>query len=103
MDISSPNLSPFRLMTYSVIYVRYPFSIKKKEVSMEPLVIFGALLVVYCGYLALLDSVRDWKTRRLPTPAEREPVKRRAPMFTGECRPRSRGGIPVGNPLLQRV
>jgi hypothetical protein len=70
---------------------------------MEPLVIFGVILVVYCGYLAVLDTVCDGKTRRLASPAKREPVKKRAPMFTGECRTRSRGGIQVGRPLLQRV
>ncbi|MBP1752872.1 MAG: hypothetical protein H6Q57_1708 [Geobacteraceae bacterium] len=26
---------------------------------MEPLVIFGAGLVMYCGYLAILDEMRD--------------------------------------------
>jgi hypothetical protein len=26
---------------------------------MEPLVIFGAGLVIYCGYLAILDEMRD--------------------------------------------
>jgi hypothetical protein len=32
---------------------------------MEPLVIFGAFLVVYCGYYAALDSVTAWQGRRL--------------------------------------
>jgi hypothetical protein len=70
---------------------------------MEPLVVFGVILVVYCGYLAILDSVSDWTTRRLASPAKREPVKKRAPMFNSECRPRSRAGFSVGRPLLHRV
>ncbi len=28
---------------------------------MEPLVIFGAGLVVYCGYLSIADEIRVWK------------------------------------------
>ncbi len=28
---------------------------------MEPLVIFGAGLVVYCGYLTIMDEIRAWK------------------------------------------
>jgi len=70
---------------------------------MEPLVIFGVILVVYCGYLAILDSVSDWKTRRLASPATCQSVKKRAPVFNSECRPRSRAGFSVGRPLLDRV
>jgi hypothetical protein len=70
---------------------------------MEPLVVFGALLVVYCGYLAILDTVRDWKTRKLASPAKGEHAKKRAPMFSGACRPRSRGRIAIGRPLLHRA
>jgi len=70
---------------------------------MEPLVVFGALLVMYCGYLAFLDTLRDWKTRRLASPAQREPVKKRAPLFTGACRPRTPGRIAMGRPLLHRA
>jgi hypothetical protein len=70
---------------------------------MEPLVVFGALLVVYCGYLAILDTVSDWKTRRLERPAPCQAMKKRAPMLTKDCRARIRGGIPVGRPLLHRV
>ncbi len=36
--------------------------------SMEPLVVFGAGLVIYCGYLAAIDEIRDvkrcWTKRR---------------------------------------
>ena len=70
---------------------------------MEPLVVFGALLVAYCGYLAVLDTVRDWKTRGLARPAQREPVKKRTPLFTGACQPRTRGRIAIGRPLLHRA
>ncbi len=31
---------------------------------MEPMVIFGAGLVVYCGYLSLQDALRDWQRER---------------------------------------
>ena len=70
---------------------------------MEPLVVFGVILVVYCGYLAILDSMSDWKTRRLVSPAACRSVKKRASMFNSECRPRSRAGFSVGRPLLNRV
>ena len=33
---------------------------------MEPLVIFGAGLVIYCGFIALFDAVRD--SRQQPDP-----------------------------------
>ncbi len=29
---------------------------------MEPLVLFAAGLVVYCGYLALIDEIRDFRS-----------------------------------------
>ena len=70
---------------------------------MEPLVVFGVFLVAYCGYLAVLDTIRDWKTRMPASPAQREPVKKRAPLFTGACRPRTPGRIAMGRPLLHRA
>lgn len=70
---------------------------------MEPLVLFGALLVAYCGYLAVQDTIRDWKTRRVASPANRELVKKRAPLFTGACRPRTPGRIAIGRPLPHRA
>ncbi len=51
---------------------------------MEPMVIFSAGLVVYCGYLTWLDALRDRKRHRAtrtekvrekkPYPARRAPV-----------------------------
>lgn len=67
---------------------------------MEPLVLFGALLVVYCGYLAILDTIRDCKIRRTASTAPRAYLKKQAPMFTGECPLR---GIAIGRPFLNRV
>jgi hypothetical protein len=48
--------------TYSVTRVRY--AVTENELKggfMEPLVLFGAGLVVYCGYLAFMDEVADMK------------------------------------------
>lgn len=70
---------------------------------MEPLVVFGALLVAYCGRLAVLDTIRDRKTRRLARPVRRETARERAPLLSGACGPRTGGRIAVGRPLLQRV
>lgn len=70
---------------------------------MEPLVIFGAGLVIYCGYLTLLDSSKAWRVRRLETAARRAPAKRRHAAPVRQQRPRAATGIPVTSPLLQRV
>ncbi|MDD2321506.1 MAG: hypothetical protein PHO83_15790 [Geobacteraceae bacterium] len=71
---------------------------------MEPLVIFGAILVVYCGYLAILDTTCTWRTARLKTAAKRKPAKKRtATVSAGHRRPRTMAGIPVGVPLLQKM
>lgn len=32
---------------------------------MEPIVVFGAGLVLYCGYVAAVDSWRDWRRGRV--------------------------------------
>ena len=32
---------------------------------MEPIVVFGAGLVLYCGYLAAVDTWRDWRRSRV--------------------------------------
>jgi len=34
---------------------------------MEPMVIFSVGLVVFCGYIALLDAVSDWRRSRVKT------------------------------------
>lgn len=70
---------------------------------MEPLVIFGAGLVVYCGYLAMLDSTKAWRTCRTETTAKRAPAKKQRVMSGSQRRPRPATGIPVGRPILQRV
>jgi hypothetical protein len=47
---------------------------------MEPLVIFDAGLVIYCGFIALFDSVRDF--RQQPDPGEQKaPAKARVYQF----------------------
>jgi len=70
---------------------------------MEPLVIFGAGLVIYCGYLTLLDSSKAWRAWRLETTAKCAPAKKRRAVPARQQRPRSAAGITVGRPLLQRV
>jgi hypothetical protein len=70
---------------------------------MEPLVIFGAGLVVWCGYLSILDSVRVCrllKTARTPIQA---PAKKCQPPAAAERRSRPMVGIGVGRPLLNRA
>lgn len=69
---------------------------------MEPLVIFGAILVVYCGYLAILDTVCSWRTGRVKA-IRRKPAKKRTAAVTTTRRPRALAGIPSGGPLLQRM
>jgi len=32
---------------------------------MEPIVVFGAGLVLYCGYVAAVDTWRDWRRSRV--------------------------------------
>lgn len=70
---------------------------------MEPLVIFGAGLVIYCGYLSLLDSSRSWQAWRLETAAKRAPAKKRRAVPVRQQRPRATAGTAVGRPLLQRA
>ncbi len=70
---------------------------------MEPLVIFGAGLVVYCGYLAILDTTYAWRTDRVKAATKRKAAKKRPAMSAGHRRPRTMAGIPVGGPLLQKM
>jgi len=70
---------------------------------MEPLVIFGAGLVVYCGYLAMLDSTKAWRTCRMETAAKRASTKKQRVISGRRRRPGTATGIPVGRPILQRV
>ena len=44
---------------------------------MEPLVLFGAALVIYCGYIAVTDELRGWRRARGRSPATGpQPAKR---------------------------
>lgn len=70
---------------------------------MEPLVIFGAGLVIYCGYLAMLDSTKAWRTCRMETAAKRASSKKQGAISGRRRRPKPATGIPVGRPILQRV
>ena len=70
---------------------------------MEPLVIFSAGLVVYCGYLAILDCIKGWRVCRLVTAAKRAPTKKRHAVSGRQRRPAPATEIPVGRPLLQRI
>ncbi len=38
---------------------------------MEPLVLFGAALVVYCGWLTVTDDMRAWRRNALKLPAKK--------------------------------
>lgn len=69
---------------------------------MEPLVIFCAFLVVYCGYLAILDTTFAWRTGRVKA-ARRKPAKKRNGAAATARRPRALAGIPAGGPLLQKM
>jgi len=70
---------------------------------MEPLVIFGAGLVVYCGYLALQDSCKAWRVCRSECTAKHAPAKKRHAGPGRKPRPKPATGIAMGSPLLQRV
>ena len=70
---------------------------------MEPLVVFGACLVIWCGYLAASDAVREWGTVRRKSPAKRAVMKKRVKALTDGLRPRLPSGIAGGKTLLQRV
>ncbi|HOP40071.1 MAG TPA: hypothetical protein PLI53_03430 [Geobacteraceae bacterium] len=69
---------------------------------MEPLVIFGAFLVIYCGYLALIDTICSWRTGRVKA-TRRKPAKKRTATPVAARRPRTMAGIPVGSPLPQKM
>jgi len=70
---------------------------------MEPLVIFGAGLVIYCGYLALLDSCKAWRVCRKECAVKRAPAKKLQAAAGRHRRPNSATGIAMGRPLLQRI
>jgi len=70
---------------------------------MEPLVVFGACLIIWCGYLAASDAIREWGLVRHKSPAKRAAMKKRVKALTSSLRPRLPAGISGGKPLLQRV
>jgi hypothetical protein len=70
---------------------------------MEPLVIFGAGLVIYCGYLTLLDSCKGWKFCRSRCAAKRAPAKKRHAAAGRQRQPKPATGLTVCRPLLQRI
>ncbi len=58
---------------------------------MEPLVIFGAGLVIYCGFIALFDTVRDF--RQKPDPAkEKCPARAKVYQFRKRSAPPAAAG-----------
>ncbi len=73
---------------------------------MEPLVIFGAGLVVYCGYLSIVDEIRVWKKSyaRLRIPDRKKTAKssRKAavPFFARGHKNGADRRYTVGNGLL---
>lgn len=70
---------------------------------MEPLVFFGACLVVWCGYLAALDAIRDMKAVQRQCRAGRKVVKKRVKAIAAGIGDRLPSGISIGKPHLQRV
>jgi hypothetical protein len=58
---------------------------------MEPMVIFSAGLVLFCGYLALIDAVHDRRHSRVGTKKEAMEKRRirivsRRAIFSAPCR-----------------
>jgi len=69
--------------------------------NMEPLVIFGAGLVIYCGYLAAIDEIRDFKRCYSRHKASRG--TRMAKSAKNHARPvAAKGGAYAGNPAYAR-
>lgn len=71
---------------------------------MEPLVIFGAGLVIYCGFIALYDTVRDF--RQKPDPArEKAPARAKVYQFRKKSTPAAagRGGGAAAHWRAQRA
>ncbi len=69
---------------------------------MEPLVIFGAFLVIYCGYLCALDSTRVWRRQLAAASMKRERAKKRSKSIRYVRNPRHDARVAVGRTLLQR-
>ncbi len=61
---------------------------------MEPLVIFGAGLVMYCGYLAVMDEINDvrgWCAKRAQTRKSKTQAARSARAATRPVSGKDRG------------
>lgn len=73
---------------------------------MEPLVIFGAGLVVYCGYLSLMDEISAWKkSHARQRVTERKKTAKAArnvamPLFTKRLKNGANRGYAVSNGML---
>ncbi len=73
---------------------------------MEPLVIFGAGLVIYCGYLSIMDEIRAWKKsdarQRIPDRKTSVKTARHAaiPLFERGNKNGANRGYTVSNGLL---
>ena len=62
---------------------------------MEPLVFFGAALVVYCGYITINDEVRGLRKARTSQAAEKTEAAKKAPspaLFSARGRAGGAGG-----------
>lgn len=70
---------------------------------MEPLVVFGALLVVYCGYWAAVDAVRDWQIRKPATRGNTVRQAQRQRRDHPRHRPRTDHGVMPGRLLAHRT
>jgi len=69
---------------------------------MEPLVLFGACLVIYCGYLSALDAVRVWKRQFLAVSLKKQRSRKRARPVRYVRSPRYGATVATGRALLQR-
>lgn len=69
---------------------------------MEPLVIFGAFLVIYCGYLCALDSTRALRRQLAAASMKRERAKKRPGAVRYVRSPRYNTHVAIGRTLLQR-
>lgn len=58
---------------------------------MEPMVVFAAALVLYCGFLAVLDVIRDHRQGEVTAVARTaRPVRRNQPVRNRRARPAER-------------
>lgn len=69
---------------------------------MEPLVFFGACLVIYCGYLSALDATRAWRRQLLAYSVKQERAKKRVKPVRYVRSPRYTTDVTVVRTVLQR-